>query len=135
LSTHLSKSKIVEQKGDNAMTTTELFASNLRNQLFAKKRTQSDLARALKTSPTTVSRWVNAEQMPRSATIDKICVYLHCTSEDLMADHSKPVQMLPEDVLAEEMNERPRLFRLMFIASKMSDENLDALIQIAEKMK
>jgi transcriptional regulator with XRE-family HTH domain len=117
------------------MTTTELFAHNLRNELFAKKRTQSDLARALKTSPTTVSRWVNAEQMPRSAMIDKICVYLHCTSEDLMTDHTKVVELAPEDVLAEEMNERPRLFRLMFIASKMSDEALDALIQIAEKMK
>lgn len=117
------------------MTTTELFASNLRNQLYAKNRTQSDLARALKTTPTTVSRWVNAEQMPRSAMIDKICAYLKCTSEDLMTDHTKVMDLAPEDVLAEELSERPRLFRLMFYASKMSDEDLDALIQIAEKMK
>jgi hypothetical protein len=52
-----------------------------------------------------------------------------------MTDHTKAIELAPEEVLAEEMNERPRLFRLMFIASKMSDENLDALIQIAEKMK
>ena len=117
------------------MTTKELFGYNLRNQLEAKRKTQADLARFLDKTPTSVSRWVNGESLPRPDMLDRICVFLMCSAEDLMTDHTKTVVLAPEDVLAEELHERPRLFRLMFYASKMDDDNLDALIQIAEKMK
>jgi transcriptional regulator with XRE-family HTH domain len=117
------------------MNTKELFGFNLRNQLDAKRRTQADLARFMKTTPPTVSRWISGESLPRPEKMERICAFLSCSVEDLMSDHNKAIDLAPEDVLAEEMNERPRLFRLMFIASKMSDDDLDALIQIAEKMK
>lgn len=113
----------------------EIFSENLRNQLFAKRKTQAQLSKHLDVTGATVSRWANGISMPRPDMLDRICTFLMCSAEDLMTDHSKVIELAPEDVLAEEMNERPRLFRLMFIASKMSDENLDALIQIAEKMK
>ena len=116
-------------------TSTEIFGDNLRNKLFEKRKSQNDLARYLNVTPTAVSRWVKGNAMPRANMVDRICVYLHCTAEDLMTDHTKTVELAPEEVLAEELHERPRLFRLMFIASKMNDDNLDALIQIAEKMK
>ena len=51
-------------------TSTEIFAYNLRNKLIARNKSQSDLARFLKVTPTTVSRWTNGEAMPR-ATIHK----------------------------------------------------------------
>lgn len=117
------------------MNTKELFGYNLRNQLDAKRRTQADLARFMKTTPATVSRWISGESLPRPEKMERICTFLSCAVEDLMTDHTKVMDLAPEDVLAEELSERPRLFRLMFYASKMSDDDLDALIQIAEKMK
>lgn len=38
-------------------TSTEIFAHNLKVQLEKKNKTQSDLARFLKVTPTAVSRW------------------------------------------------------------------------------
>lgn len=125
-----------KRKGMNDMKSAlEIFSENLRSQLFAKRKTQAQLSKHLDVTGATVSRWVNGISMPRPDMLDRICTFLMCSAEDLMTDHTKAIELAPEEVLAEEMNERPRLFRLMFIASKMSDENLDALIQIAEKMK
>ena len=110
-------------------TSQEIFSENLRNKLIAKRKTQSDLARHLKVSPVSVSRWVNAEAMPRSGMMDRICSYLGCSAEELLVDHSKPVAMLPQDIIAEEIESNPKLMRLMFYFMKMSDEELDKEIE------
>jgi len=115
------------------MNTTEIFGRNLRNKLDAQRRTQADLARYLKTTRATVSRWVGGECLPRPQTIDKICSYLNCTTEDLMSDHSKPVAMLPQDIIAEEIESNPKLMRLMFYFMKMPDEELDKEIERLSK--
>ena len=115
------------------MTTTELFAYNLRNVLYAKGKTQAELAKGVKTSPTSVSQWVNAVVMPRPYMIDRICAYLNCSFEDLTTDHTQTAEPTPEDVLAEELRDNPRLFKLMFYASKLSDRELDQLIERAKK--
>ena len=107
----------------------EIFGRNLRNKLDAKHRNQNDLARYLKVTPTAVSRWVNGEAMPRANMLDRICVYLNCTAEDLMTDHTKVAVMLPQDILAEEIENNPRLMRLMFHFMKLSDAELDKEIE------
>lgn len=106
------------------MDTKEVFGRNLRNKLDAKQRTQNDLARFLKVTPTAVSRWVNAEALPRSNMIDRICAYLNCTTEDLMTDHTKTAILMPEDVIAEEIHANPRLFQLFMVAIRSTDEDL-----------
>lgn len=116
-------------------TSTDIFAENLRNLLVARGKKQADLKRYLNVTDTTVSRWANGEAMPRAGMIDKICVYLHCTAEDLLADHNKPVEYEPEDILAEELRNNNRLFRLMFYAMKLSDDQLDKIISIVGDMK
>lgn len=110
-------------------TQTEIFAHNLKVLLEKKHKSQSDLARFLKVTPTTVSRWTNGESLPRSPMIDRICGFLVCTAEDLMTDHSKVAVMLPQDILAEEIENNPRLMRLMFYFMKLSDEELDKEIE------
>lgn len=107
----------------------EIFGRNLRNKLDAKHRNQNDLARYLKVTPTAVSRWVNGEAMPRANMLDRICVFLNCTAEDLMTDHTKVAVMLPQDILAEEIENNPRLMRLMFYFMKLSDAELDKEIE------
>lgn len=106
------------------MDTKEIFGRNLRNKLDEKHRSQNDLARYLKVTPTAVSRWVTAEALPRSNMIDRICVYLNCTAEDLMTDHTKTAILLPEDVIAEEIHNNPRLFQLFMVAIRATDEDL-----------
>lgn len=72
-------------------TTAELFGENLRNQLIVKNKSQADIARYLKVTEASVSRWVNGQSMPRAKMLDRICLFLNCSVEDLTTDHSKPV--------------------------------------------
>lgn len=110
-------------------TTAELFGENLRNQLIVKNKSQADIARYLNVTEASVSRWVNGQSMPRAKMLDRICLFLNCSVEDLTADHSKPVEYAPEDVIAEQLKENPGLMRLMLYAMKLSDGDLDKLIE------
>lgn len=117
-------------KGDIAMKTTqEIFTHNFNNMLIAKNRTQAQLVKYLGTTPTTVSKWANGKTMPRAKMLDRICAFFCCSQEDLLTDHSKTAVMLPQDILAEEIESNPRLMRLMFYYMKMSDEELDKEIE------
>lgn len=101
-------------------TSTEIFAENLRNMLIARNKKQADLARFTGATSATVTYWCNGQAMPRAKMIDKICLFLHCSVEDLTTDHSKPVEYAPEDIIAEQINENPRLMRLMLHAMRRS---------------
>ena len=110
-------------------STLEIFSENLRNQLFAKRKTQAQVAKHLNVTEATVSRWVNGVAMPRTDMLDRLCTFLMCSADTLMTDHSKPVTLLPEDVIAEELHNNPKLMRLMFFYMKMSDDELDKEIE------
>ena len=114
-------------------TSREIFSYNLRNKLDAKNKKQSELAKFLGVSAVSVSRWVNGDAMPRADMIDGICRFLLCSQEDLMTDHTKVAVMLPQDIIAEEIQNNPRLMRLMFYFMKKSDEELDKEIERLSK--
>ena len=65
--------------------------------------------------------------------VDKIAVFLVCSSDELMTDNTKEVELAPEDIIAEEIRDNPRLFKLMIYASKLSNEEIDELIARAKK--
>ena len=111
----------------------QIFARNLRNRLEAKRKTQADLSRAVGVSQTSVSHWVNAELLPRPKMIEKICAFLFCSADDLLSDNTREVALAPEDVMAEELRDRPKLFKLMLYAAKLSDAELDDLIARVKK--
>lgn len=115
------------------MTMNEIFSTNLRNMLYARNRTQAELAKAMNVTETSVSFWVNGSVVPRHKTVDRICQYLKCSREDLMQDHTQEVELAPEDVIAEELRDNPKLFKLMLYASRLSDTELDELIARAKK--
>ena len=114
-------------------TSTEIFAENLRNMLIAKNKKQADLARFTGATSATVTYWCNGQAMPRAKMIDKICLFLNCTVEDLTTDHNKPVEYAPEDIIAEQIKENPRLMKLFIYAIQMSNEDLDKLIEDMKK--
>ena len=114
-------------------TTAEIFSENLRRLLEEKKKTQKALAKFVPTTEATVSRWINGSAMPRYNMIDKICAFLMCSPEDLMLDKDRAVTLLPEDVMSEELKERPILFKLMLVAMRASDEEVSEAIQLLKK--
>ena len=42
----------------------------------------------------------------------------------IMTDHTKTAILMPEDVIAEEIHENPRLFQLFMVAIRATDEDL-----------
>lgn len=110
-----------------------IFSRNLRNKLISRGKTQAQLAKYLGVSQTSVSLWCNGEVLPRSNMVDRIAKFFMCSSDELMSDNTKQVELAPEDVIAEELRENPRLFKLMMYASRLSNEELDELIARIKK--
>lgn len=114
-------------------TMNAIFSENLRNRLYLKRMTQGELAKKLGVSEASVSKWCLGDAMPRPKKIDQICVLLGCNIEDLTTDHTREVELAPEDVIAEEIRENPRLFKLMMYASHLSNAEIDELIARIKK--
>lgn len=114
-------------------TMADIFSENLRNQLYLKRWSQADLAKKTKASEASVSKWCKGLSTPRPKKIDEICLLLGCSKDDLLTDHTKEVELAPEDIIAEELRENPRLFKLMMYASRLSNAELDDLIARAKK--
>lgn len=110
-------------------TTIQIFSENLRRLLEKQNKTQRALAKFVPTTEATVSRWVNAEAMPRNNTMDRVCAFLMCSPEDLMLDNEKTTMLLPEDVIAEEIRERPLLFKLFVTALRATDSEIEKAIE------
>ena len=114
-------------------TSVEIFSSNLRRMLEENRKTQRDLARYLKVTEATVSRWVNAESMPRHAMLDKVAAFFICSPDELTTDRQRTVTLLPQDVIADELHQNPKLFQLFIVAMKATDEQIDACIKLLKK--
>lgn len=112
----------------------EIFSENLRNALYMKGRTQADLARTVKVSETSVSNWVNGLTVPRPKMVDAICAFLVCKREDLMVDHSKTVLLAPEDVLADEMKDRPELYGVFNMILRMTSSDVEMVTQLCKRL-
>lgn len=115
-------------------TMNEIFSDNLRNALYMAGRTQAELAKAIQVSETSVSNWANGVVVPRPKMVDAICAYLQCSREDLMIDHSKTVLLAPEDILADEMKDRPELYGIFNMLLKMRSEDVELMTNIAKRL-
>jgi DNA-binding XRE family transcriptional regulator len=97
-------------------------------------KTQAELARAVKVSETSVSNWVNGTVVPRPKMVDAICSCLRCKREDLMVDHAKTVLLAPEDVLADEMKNRPELYGLFNFILQMKSNDIELVTDICKRL-
>ena len=114
-------------------TSVDIFSENLRKMLDDRRRTQRDLAKYLNVTDATVSRWVNAESMPRHAMLDKIATFFTCSPDELTQDRQRVAVLMPEDVIADELHNNPKLFQLFIVAMKATDEQIDACIKLLKK--
>lgn len=110
-----------------------VFSTNLRNRLAAKRSSQKELAKFVDVSETSVSHWINGTILPRPNTVDKIALFLGCSSDELMTDQSKTGTVAPEDIIADAIIERPILMSLFLVASKVSDEKIEECIEVLKK--
>jgi len=116
------------------MSAQEIFSHNLRNLLYLQNKKQADLARFTGASTATVTYWYNGRSMPKSKMLDKICEFLHCSLEDLTTDRTRTVEVAPEDILAEEMQNRPDLYRLFSIVMQMPSKDVELMLKLAERL-
>ena len=61
------------------MLTNEEFAIRLKNRLKEKNITQSELARRIDVSDTTISRYITGTARPRTLLLNRIAVVLDCS--------------------------------------------------------
>lgn len=59
-------------------------ARNLRQIMYERGVTQSELAKKLGFSKQSVSQWMNGQYLPRMKKIDKICEFLDCKRSDIL---------------------------------------------------
>lgn len=112
----------------------EIFSENLRNALYMAGKTQVELARAVKVSETSVSNWINGAAVPRPKMVDSICTFLRCKREELMIDHSRRVLLAPEDILADEMKDRPELYGVFNLLMQMNSTDVELITQLCKRL-
>lgn len=106
----------------------EVFARRLKYYLDLHEMAQSDLAKRLGVSVTSVSNWYNAIKVPRMDKIDKMCAIFNCLRKDLTLESSEDMQGQsyytdPETArLAQEMFDDPDMRALHHMKRGMDPE-------------
>lgn len=63
-----------------------IVAENISNLLIWRKKTQSDLAKYMNVSRTTVSNWCSGIKLPRMDKVDKICGYFDINRSEMFTE-------------------------------------------------
>lgn len=100
-----------------------IVGKNLKRLAYEHGKTQSDIAKDLKISKSTVSSWMNGTRVPRMTTIDLLCNYFNCKRVDIMEEHDdNAVSIIPEvimDVLRSKYS--PQLLEYAMMLSKLDE--------------
>lgn len=114
---------------DNAR---EIFVSNLRFLMEEKGITQADICRELNVSSATVSDWCSGKKYPRVDTVQRLADLLGVrfsmlTTDDGLNDYEDQQRL-------EALHQDQRLGMLFDHARKMSKEDVDFMIQMADRI-
>lgn len=114
---------------DNAR---EIFVSNLRFLMEEKGITQADICRELNVSSATVSDWCSGKKYPRVDTVQRLADLLGVrfsmlTTDDGLNDYEDQQRL-------EALHQDPRLGMLFDHTRKMSKEDVDFMLQMAERI-
>lgn len=115
----------------------KIFSMNLKEQLYLHDMTQTDLAKKMDCSITTVNNWYLGLKLPRVEKIDLMCKIFRCTRDDLMENpDAKRMSAYYADKesaeLAQKMLEDENLRTLMKAARNVSPESIKAVIALLE---
>ena len=110
----------------------EIFAKNLRYFMEAKGISQADICRELEVSSATASDWCNGKKYPRVDAMQRLAdllgvLYSTLTTENGLSDYADQERL-------EALHQNPRLGLLFDHSSKMKPEDVDFMIQMAERI-
>lgn len=110
----------------------EIFAKNLRYFMSMSKVSQADICRELNVSSATVSDWCNGKKYPRPDAIGHLADLLGIRFSMLTTEEG-PANYNDQQRL-EALHQNPRLGLLFDHTRKMKKEDVDFMIQMAERM-
>lgn len=110
----------------------EIFAKNLRYFMEKNKISQADICRELNVSSATVSDWCNGKKHPRPDAIGHLADLLGIRFSMLTTENG-PMEYEDQQRL-EALHQNPRLGLLFDHTRKMKTEDVDLMIQMAERI-
>jgi transcriptional regulator with XRE-family HTH domain len=110
----------------------EIFAKNLRYFMEKNRISQADICRELNVSSATVSDWCNGKKHPRPDAIGQLADlfgirFSMLTTEDGPVDYEDQQRL-------EALHQNPRLGLLFDHTRKMKKEDVDFMIQMADRI-
>ena len=114
---------------DNAR---EIFVRNLRYLMNARGISQADICRELGMSSTTVSDWCTGKKYPRVDAMQRLADLLGVMFSTLTTEGG--IQNFEDQQRIEALHQNPRLGLLFDHTLKMDSEDVDFMIQMAERI-
>lgn len=109
-----------------------IFVQNLNALMERRGVTQTDLCRALNVSPSTAHDWCAGRKIPRIDKIQKIADFLRVDMEYLYSRDD--LSGLDDQDRLEALHQNPRLGMLFDRQRRMSDSDIDFMIQMADRI-
>lgn len=109
-----------------------IFVKNLNAIMERRGITQTDLSRALDVSASTAHDWCTGKKIPRIDKIQKIAEFLHVEMELLYSKDD--LSDLDDQERLEALHQNPRLGMLFDRSRKMSESDIDFMIQMADRI-
>lgn len=113
-------------------TIQEIFTKNLHYLMGKNNISQIDISRALNVSTSTVSDWCNGNKFPRVDRLQRIAELLGVRPSALTTETG--LQDYEDQLRLEALHQDPRLGILFDHTRKMKKEDVDFMIQMAERM-
>ena len=110
----------------------EIFVRNLRYLMDAKGVTQADICRFLDVSSATASDWCNGKKFPRADAIERLTDLLDVRISTLVTENG--LKDYEDEQRIEALHQDPRLGLLFDRTRKMSPEDVDFMIQMADRI-
>ena len=114
---------------DNAR---EIFIKNLRYIMEKKGITQADICRELNIPSATISNWCTGQRYPRIDKMQQLAEMLGVTYSTLTTEHG--LQDYEDQARLEALHQDPRLGLLFDHTRKMKKEDVDFMIQMAQRI-
>ena len=110
----------------------EIFVRNLRYFMDMKGITQADICRELEVSSATVSDWCTGKKYPRVDKLQRLADLLNVRFSSLTTEGG--LQDYEDQQRLEALHQDPRLGLLFDHTRKMKKEDVDFMIQMAERI-
>lgn len=115
------------------MDANEIFARNLKFYVIKSGKTQSQIADAIGVSKGTFSDWCSGRSHPRMDRVQQLAEFFGISKSSLVEDGNGNFES-EYATIARVVKERPVLRRLYYAIANISDEDLEHIIFLTERL-